>query len=552
MLKTLHWYIARELGRVFFLTTSVLTTILAFGGTFRPLTKQGLSLVQLLQVLLDLIPAMLAYSIPLAALFAAVIVYWRLATDNELTGARASGVSYAFLVTPALVLGLVVGGIDLLFVGYVVPAFLQKTSQVVVQTDLASMLLHDVGQHQPFQFGNMVVYADNAYPIPSPANTPAPAGVKQTVIQLRGLAATPLIKDKPSAIVLARAANVIIDRLKDRNQMRVGVQLKDGVAYAPKSFRQIRGTIRYLPPDGKPYVIGSLLVNRPKFLGFHRLVELRRDPFRYDPIAALERKFNRDLRMESIAEWYMRRFQAGVPMTFSRPGGAVEIRSPAARLSVNKRLIFLGNVHRPVRVAVIRHGRATMLYKAPRAELLPSLAAGAKGPNSKAPDASLRLTGGALRELNPRLNHRFHAGPPVVFLSSLQITPAAVHHPSAPARGDESPEMAGLLKSIHGRVDRLRRQIDSEMQSRQSFAFSCVVLVILGAALGIILRDRNPLAVFVVGFVPAMVLVLLINTGREMITRTTGSDLPGLTLIWAGNGLILALNFLVYSRLLRR
>ncbi len=156
MIKTLHWYISRELLRVFFLTTGVLTTILAFGGTFRPLTKQGLGLLQLLTVLTDLMPAMLAYSIPLAALFAAVIVYWRLATDNELTGARASGTSFAFLAAPALVLGIVVGGVDLAMVGYVVPAFLQKTSQSL-QTDLASLLLHNVGQRQPFQFGNMVV-----------------------------------------------------------------------------------------------------------------------------------------------------------------------------------------------------------------------------------------------------------------------------------------------------------------------------------------------------------------------------------------------------------
>ncbi len=90
------------------------------------------------------------------------------------------------------------------------------------------------------------------------------------------------------------------------------------------------------------------------------------------------------------------------------------------------------------------------------------------------------------------------------------------------------------------------------MQSRASFALSCVVLVILGAALGIVLQGRNPLAVFVVGFVPAMVLVLLINTGRELVTRTDGSPMPGLMLIWAGNGIILLLNIWVYRRLLKR
>ncbi len=98
----------------------------------------------------------------------------------------------------------------------------------------------------------------------------------------------------------------------------------------------------------------------------------------------------------------------------------------------------------------------------------------------------------------------------------------------------------------------MRRQILSEFQSRVSFAFSCIVLVILGTALGIILQGRNPLAVFVVGVVPAMILVLLINTGREMIARTPHSDMPGTVVIWAGNAVILVLNVVIYSRLLKR
>ncbi|HMD53636.1 MAG TPA: LptF/LptG family permease, partial [Phycisphaerae bacterium] len=105
MFKFLHWYIFRDLLRIFLLTSTALTIILAFGGTFRPLTKENLSFIQLMTVLIDLIPAMLAYSIPLSALFAAVMVYWRLATDNELTGARASGISYATICLPALILG---------------------------------------------------------------------------------------------------------------------------------------------------------------------------------------------------------------------------------------------------------------------------------------------------------------------------------------------------------------------------------------------------------------------------------------------------------------
>ncbi len=558
MIKTLHWYIGRELLRVFLLTTGVLTTILAFGGTFRPLTKQGLGLLQLLKVLTDLMPAMLAYSIPLAALFAAVIVYWRLATDNELTGARASGASFGFLAVPALMLGLVVGIGDLGMVGYVVPAFLQKTSQAL-QTDLASLLLHNVGQRQPFQFGNMVVYADRAYPIAVPAADRPPAGITRQIIQLQGLAATPLTNGKPTAIVLARAANVIIDHVG--RQLHVAVQLDKGVAYDPNSFRQIQGTIRYLPPDGKPYVIGSMLVNRPKFLDFGRLAALRRNPLLFDPIAALHRQLEQSLQIAAIARWYLVRFHPGSVTRFSRSGGGgdyITVQAPQAVASKNKRLLFSAMGNALVTIHVVQNSHVRMVYQARTAELeltaksASSMVQGLPGNLRKTLlRGALRLKG-SVRQLNPHLDRRFHSAPPVVVLGEIVVPPAAGVYSSPPALTNLSPSVIGLMKLIAAKEDHLRRQVVSEVQSRASFALSCVVLVILGAALGIVLQGRNPLAVFVVGFVPAMILVLLINTGRELVTRTAGSPMPGLLLIWAGNGFILLLNVWVYGRLLRR
>ncbi len=546
MTKTLHWYILRELVRIFVLTSSVLTTILAFGGTFRPLTKEGLSLIQLLHVLMDLMPAMLAYSIPLAALFAAVIVYWRLATDNELTGARASGVSYVALVMPAVVLGLVVGLIDLVFVGYVVPRFLQKTSQVI-QMDVASMLLHNVDQRQPFQFANMVVYADKAYAIPTPANEQPPPGVVRTIIQLRGLAAMPMKDGHPTSIIIAKAANVIVDKNRALNQVSVGVQLENGTAFDPNSLRQIRGTIRYLPPDGKPMVIGSLLGNKPKFLDIFRLEQLQRHPQQLDSIAANFHTLLAELHTQGVATGYLRKFKPNQAILFHRNNGTAIVTSPGAILTRDHRnLLFTGQPGKPVQAQIVRGGRITQIYQAQQAELLVSRNEATRGLS-----AALKLSGNT-EEMNIGLDRRFHAGPPIIVISSINPVVPDVGTPAIPPLQQASPSVASLIRTIYSQENHLRRQILSEFQSRGSFAFSCIVLVILGTALGIILQGRNPLAVFVVGVVPAMILVLLINTGREMITRTTTSDVPGTILIWSGNGIIVLLNIIIYARLLKR
>ena len=84
-------------------------------------------------------------------------------------------------------------------------------------------------------------------------------------------------------------------------------------------------------------------------------------------------------------------------------------------------------------------------------------------------------------------------------------------------------------------ITRLQQSINSELNSRASFALSCLTLVMLGAALGILLRGKNPLAVFVVGFVPAIILVLLITAGRQLTESDPAHTVGGIAAIRAGN-----------------
>src|SRR5271170_5640317 len=108
MSKTLFWYLFRDLLRIVFLTSGALAGIMSFGGLLRPLTETGLDAKQVGKMLTYLTPAMMAYSLPAAALFATTVVYGRLAADNELTACRAAGISYSVIGLPAVVLGLVV------------------------------------------------------------------------------------------------------------------------------------------------------------------------------------------------------------------------------------------------------------------------------------------------------------------------------------------------------------------------------------------------------------------------------------------------------------
>src|SRR5712671_6117254 len=121
--RTLFWYIFKDLLKIFFMASGALAGIMSFGGLLRPLTQQGLDAAQVGKMLSYFTFPMMAYSLPVAALFSATMVYGRLSADNELTAARAGGISHLAIAAPAFVLGLVVALLSILMLCFVVPIY---------------------------------------------------------------------------------------------------------------------------------------------------------------------------------------------------------------------------------------------------------------------------------------------------------------------------------------------------------------------------------------------------------------------------------------------
>ena len=72
--------------------------------------------------------------------------------------------------------------------------------------------------------------------------------------------------------------------------------------------------------------------------------------------------------------------------------------------------------------------------------------------------------------------------------------------------------------------------------------FTAILLLMLGAVLAILMRNSLPLMIYGIAFIPAILNVLLISGGEQMIKY--GDFTPGLTLAWSGN-LLLAIIILV-------
>lgn len=102
-----------ELTKVFGIALFAITGILLMAGIVAEATQQGLGPKQILGAIPLLVPSTLPYTIPATTLFAACVVYGRLAADNEIMAIKAAGVNLVAVVLPGLVLGLAMSGLTM-------------------------------------------------------------------------------------------------------------------------------------------------------------------------------------------------------------------------------------------------------------------------------------------------------------------------------------------------------------------------------------------------------------------------------------------------------
>jgi lipopolysaccharide export LptBFGC system permease protein LptF len=580
MSKTLFGYIFWNLFRVFLLTTAGLAGIMCFAGLLRPLTENGLDVGQVNRMLIYMLPAMCTYSLPVAALFAATFVYGRFSADNELTAMRASGISYISLrrfsiALPALVLGLLVAVISLLMLCFIVPIYSLKVEEVIY-ANIAKVVASRIEKDHEINFRDagdgteFNIFAQSAL-VPPPDS--AHPDIQR--VQLDGPAMvnfenpTPANPDIqiPREFWMARTAMLTITRggASATSAATLNVQLTDGIRFPRIFFDSVHAGVG--DTIFGPIEIPSPIKENVKFMDWPHLAELASDPGRSQKVAVIVRSLilrEQESRfLNSIADKINAapadgKIDKSYAFTTDDPAADVyTIGGPnaAAHFDGAEMVITAPPNGAQARTVWFRQTHGSQ----------ETLSALAKEIRIRAkPDPNIPRMAVGLDLFDVELHTQDVVSERLSFPVSLSVPmPAEIQQVASKSLKDyrNDPHLtAGDAFGLKHEQIVVNNSVRSELHGRASFAVSCLVLVMVGCALGVMFKSGNFLTAFAASFVPALLCTTLIVCGQQVATHvpfdpgpTFRNPLPvSLWFIWTGNILVLGVAVYLTGRLQKR
>jgi lipopolysaccharide export system permease protein len=537
----LYRYMIGELLRVIGLTCAVLVTVIAFGATIKPLANETLlDASQTVKYLMLAIVPMLQFALPFAAGFGTTITLHRFAAENEILAMAASGISYRRIVAPLLVLGAILTLIMIVLTQDVIPRFwglIERTLAV----DVPRLFQASIEKGVPFQIPNsdLQIVADRLVVEHQPADTSA-----GTRLRLYRVAAA-VLDDQGRIVTDVTAAQAVVDVHRQHGRTYLKLAMTDAVAYKPDTGELIE--TRSVSPD-RALIVPSATLDRPKSMTRSQLLHLREHPDDFvgviraknalaEAIRLVETRMLINERLRSSGQvilsqggeddltFVIRADELGPERFLSHEGRALELeqyRGPVAQLRIRPRAMHVTpHIGGPF-------DELTFDLELKDSEVVDLAAGGAANQRASLDLLGLMLAG--------------DDAPPVTGgdLSSIQLISLAE------SLRDEGGGINQRIKGLTHEIGQLNREIRARLANRYALSVTAALLLILGGVLAMWLRTSMPLTIYLWAFLPAIVDLILISAGEQLMRD---DRLLAPYVMWSGNAVLFVLLLAAYVRL---
>ncbi len=551
MLWTLQKYIFREMGKTFLLTALGLIAVIGLGGgVMNMIELEGVTVGQMLKIIALILPVAATLTLPIAALYAATVTYGRLSADNEFVACRSGGINIHLLFLPTVVISLLSAGCSFYFINFMIPNMIRDIEHFVGD-DLPRIIKQQFATADRFSLrgGEVIIYADKAEVIePDPVNPPG-AEASRSGLRIDGVAFVEMDNAEWIKFGTAESAEILFGNRNGRPTLSA-----DMYEVSLYDMHQ-RGFLDMANPSLGEYAIPQTIPLKVKWLTLDGLLQFGRQPSLFPKIqdrirmlrgAIARAKFYSQARQAFIDSWAtldtfgrIRVGDAQRTYTIEATGigaeaqprfvGDVRIVEETAdgfsrTLTADEAMLEVDAAPRTDRIQVSLQALGNVVIHDPRA-------------------------GGPIRRERERL--ATFAMPPDILRAARAIDDDVLLDPGARAL-DRDRDVEELRAAVIADVRELSHDITGEIHSRLAFSTSVFVLVILGAALGIVFRGAQVLVAFGISFVPSLFVICTIIMGKQLIDNPGTAALTGVLVVWAGIAAVAVVDLFVMTKVLRR
>ena len=513
--------------RQFATTTLILVVVIAFGAAIKPLSSGSLisGWDTMKYLALAMVP-MLQFALPFAAAFAVTISLHRMAQDNEFVAMSVSGQSYLRLLAPMCVFGITLTITVAILTQSIIPTFIGRMADAMT-SDLPRLLANSIKQHTPFVQGDLIIWAEDIY-LDSKSDDERMA--------LDHVAVAKIDENSRAKMYLtASAALVDVQRMNNQTSMYVGTRDATQWTRGEGNAGILRGA-----REGRlthAIELQSMSNRRPSSLTRSELLHLRTEPDKYPRVA------NAAIDLRSVMNRL--NFLEALHQKFNETDSITCVTLPGGRkFVIQAKAMRNGTFVPPITVESIRGtGDSSILVPNSAKFIVDQLengdvdsvtlqmndvvvGFGEVGENVR---GELVVPSCRVDQVTPEnIDEEDYRN---LLLIADQITNKTVQRASARLKAS----VVAMHSTISGRIGQ-----------RWAVSFLPLFVILLGSLLAIRFANEMPLSVYAKVFVPAVIALLLIFSGGQMVRDER--DLSGFLVMWSGNVGLLALVLFHWSK----